>query len=71
MLSPQKLITADANLWPNFHRTLMQVLQISAYVMPNQDLAVVGAIAYMVLVFQLGGFFRASADMISFCRGLG
>ncbi|KAL3130492.1 hypothetical protein ABBQ38_008309 [Trebouxia sp. C0009 RCD-2024] len=48
-----------------------QVLQVAAFLLPNQDLAVVGAIAYMVLAFQLGGFFRANADMIAFCRGLG
>lgn len=48
-----------------------QVLQAAAFLLPNQDLAVVGAIAYMVLAFQLGGFFRANADMIAFCRGLG
>lgn len=49
----------------------MQTLQLAAFLFPNQDLAILGAIAYMVLVFQLGGAFRANADMISFCRALG
>ncbi|KAK9820121.1 hypothetical protein WJX72_006338 [[Myrmecia] bisecta] len=53
------------------HLITSQVLQVAAYVLPNQDMAFIGAIAYVNLVFQLGGFFRPNKDLIGFCKALG
>ncbi|KAK9813235.1 hypothetical protein WJX72_011188 [[Myrmecia] bisecta] len=53
------------------HLITSQVLQIAAYILPNQDMAFIGAIAYVNLVFQLGGFFRPNKDLIGFCKALG